>query len=135
MTQIRQILPEQIRIEDAEEGYSYTIRSSASVSIEGLEEDLNALTDDMLDARISVADLEEGTSTVPVSVTVGTGFTLIDVGDVTVTKERIEETQTAATSAETEEETTRQTQESTRESTRGTQEETSGSTQASSAGR
>ncbi len=138
VTQIRQILPEQIRIEDAEEGYSYTIRSSASVSIEGLEEDLNALTDDMLDARISVADLEEGTSTVPVSVTVGTGFTLIDVGDVTVTKERIEETQTAATSAdedETEEETTRQTQESTRESTRGTQEETSGSTQASSAGR
>ena len=57
VTQTRQILPEQIRIEDAEEGYSYTIRSSASVSIEGLEEDLNALTDDMLYARSSAAGL------------------------------------------------------------------------------
>ena len=139
VTQTRQILPEQIRIEDAEEGYSYTIRSSASVSIEGLEEDLNALTDDMLDARISVAGLEEGTSTVPMNVTVETGFTLIGAGEVTVTKERIQqsqaETTTPADEEETQEETTRQTQESTRETARGTQEETSSEAHTTSSAR
>ncbi len=134
VTQIREVLPEQIAIDDAEEGYVYTIRSSASVSIEGLEEDLNALTDDMLDARISVAGLEEGTSTVPVDVTVGTGFTLVDAGEVTVTKERIPETQASepSTSApqETEEEeeilrpTAEETTRQTEESTRTTQEST-----------
>ena len=135
VTQTRQILPEQIRIEDAEEGYSYTIRSSASVSIEGLEEDLNALTDDMLDARISVAGLEEGTSTVPVNVTVETGFTLIGAGEVTVTKERIQQSQAETTTPADEEETTRQTQESTRETAQGTQEETSSEAHTTSSAR
>ena len=71
----------------------------------------------------------------PVNVTVETGFTLIGAGEVTVTKERIQQSQAETTTPADEEETTRQTQESTRETAQGTQEETSSEAHTTSSAR
>lgn len=107
--QTRELLPEKIRLEDGEEGWNYTVRNSILVVLEGLEEDLNALTDDMLDAWLSLEGLEEGENRVEVHVTAGTAFTLVNVGQATVTMEKIPESQTgpepgAASSGAAEEE-------------------------------
>lgn len=95
VTQTRHLMPEQIRIEGAKDGWSYTIRESVAVEVKGLEDDLNALTDEMLDAWISVGDLKEGTTTVPLHVTVDTGFTLVSVGEATVTMESVPVTESS----------------------------------------
>ncbi len=88
VTQTRELLPEEIRIEDADENLTYTIENNVIVTVEGLEEDLNALTDEMLDAWISVEGLElrqseEGGAAddyqVEVHVSLDNGFSLVDV--------------------------------------------------------
>lgn len=87
--QSRQLLPEDIRMESGQEGWNYTIRGSAEIVIEGLEEDLNALTDEMLDAWISLADMQEGVNTAELHVTLDNAFKLISAGNVTVTMEPV----------------------------------------------
>lgn len=91
--QTRYLLPEQIRMEDGAEGWNYTIRGSVEVVIEGLEEDLNALTDEMLDAWLSLDGMEAGSNTAEVHVTVDNAFTLIRVGEATVAMEEIPQSQ------------------------------------------
>ncbi|MCI8566711.1 MAG: hypothetical protein HFI39_10400 [Lachnospiraceae bacterium] len=90
--QTRELLPEKIRMEDGQEGWNYTIRGSVLVVLEGLEDDLNALTDDMLDAWLSLDGLEEGENQVEVQVTAGNAFTLVQVGRAAVTMEAVPET-------------------------------------------
>lgn len=76
-------------MESGQEGWNYTIRGSAEIVIEGLEEDLNALTDEMLDAWISLADMQEGVNTAELHVTLDNAFKLISAGNVTVTMEPV----------------------------------------------
>ena len=85
--QSRELLPEKIRLENGREGFDYTVRDSVEIVLEGLEEDLNALTDEMLDAWISLEEMEPGENRVPVQVTVGNAFTLIEAGEATVVME------------------------------------------------
>lgn len=83
--QTRQLLPEQIRMENGKDGWNYTIRNSVEVVIEGLEEDLNSLTNEDLNAWLSLEGMEPGSNTATVNVTVENGFTLIRIGEASVT--------------------------------------------------
>ena len=94
--QTRELLPEKIRMEGRQEGWNYTIRGSVLVVLEGLEEDLNALTDDMLDAWLSLEGLEEGENQVEVQVTAGNAFTLVQVENAVVTMEEIPQPESVA---------------------------------------
>lgn len=86
----RVITADQIRIEGAREGYTYTLDDQAEVEaiIEGLQEDLGLLTADMIDAYVSVEELTAGEHDVTVQMDLGNGYTLIESGTVTVTVTR-----------------------------------------------
>lgn len=91
--QTRKLMPELIHMEDTREGRNYTIRGSVDVILEGLEEDLNALTDEQPEAWLSVKDMQQGSNTAEVHLTVDEeAFTLIHIGEATVTMEAIPET-------------------------------------------
>lgn len=96
--QTRELLPEKIRMEGGQEGWNYTIQGSVEVVLEGLEEDLNALTDDMLDAWLSLEGLQEGENRVEVQVSAGNAFTLARVGNAMVRMEAIPESTDSAVS-------------------------------------
>lgn len=86
----RTVTAGQIRIEGAEEGYTYDLEETAEIEavIEGLAEDLSLLEEDMLDAYISAEGLRPGEHTVTVEINLDNGYTLIESGEVTVTVTR-----------------------------------------------
>lgn len=88
--QTRPIAMDQIRIEGADEEYTYTLTGAEEIEavIEGLEEDLSLLAEEELDAYISVEELRPGEHTVQVQVALDNGYTLVETGEVTVTVER-----------------------------------------------
>lgn len=87
--QTRQLMPEQIRMEDGRNGWNYTLQNSVEVVIEGLEEDLNMLADDQIEAWISLEGMAAGVNTAVVNVTLDNAFTLVRAGEAQVRMEEI----------------------------------------------
>ena len=104
--QTRELQPSKIRIVGMQEGWKYTIKDPVTVVIEGLQEDLNTLTNDMVDAWIEVKDLKPGISEVEVHVTVDNAFELVQVGTARVVVAEISETEESTEETTGEEETT-----------------------------
>lgn len=101
--QTRELLPAKIRMVGMQEGLEYTVEDAVSIVIEGLQEDLNTLTNDMLDVWIEVQDLKPGTSEVEVHVKVDNAFEILRIDAAKVLVEKIPE----STEESTEEETTK----------------------------
>ncbi len=124
--QTRELQPNKIRIEGQQEGWKYTIQDAVEVIVEGLQEDLNTLTNDMLDIWIDVAELELGANEVDVYVTVDNAFEILQVGKASVLVEEIPETEESTEETTKEEETTSEAdQETTADAEESTPEETS----------
>lgn len=87
--QTRQLQPEQIRMEGGQNGWNYTLQNSVEVVIEGLEEDLNMLSDDQIEAWVSLEGMEAGVNTTDVNVTLDSAFTLVRAGEALVRMEEI----------------------------------------------
>lgn len=81
---------DQIAIEDAQEEYHYALSGATEIEIiiEGLQEDLGRLTEEMITAYVSVDGLTVGEHTVPVQIELDNGYTLVESGEVTVTVTR-----------------------------------------------
>lgn len=105
--QTREILPGKIRMVGMQEGLEYSIQDSISIVIEGLQEDLNTLTNEMLDAWIEVQDLKPGTSEVEVHLKVDNAFTLLRTDVAKVLVKEIPESTEESTEESKEEETTK----------------------------
>lgn len=90
--QTRELLPAKIRLVGMQEGLEYSIEDGVTIIIEGLQEDLNTLTNDMLDAWVEVQDLQPGTSEVEIHITLDNAFRLIRVDAARVLVEKIPET-------------------------------------------
>ena len=105
--QTRELQPAKIRIVGMQEGMEYKIQDGVSIMIDGLQEDLNTLTNEMLDAWIEVQDLLAGTSEVEVHVKVDNAFEILRVDTAKVVVVEIpESTEEETTEGSSEEETT-----------------------------
>ena len=91
--QERELQPSKIRMEGMQEGYEYKLQGSVKIWIEGLQEDLNTLSNDKIDAWIQVKDLVPGTSEVEVHINVANAFEVIRVAKALVVVEAIQETE------------------------------------------
>ena len=114
--QTRELLASKIRMVGMQEGLEYKIQDGVSIIIEGLQEDLNTLTNEMLDAWIEVQDLQVGTSEVEVHVKVDNAFGILRVDAakvvvVEITESTEDATENESTEAPTEEPTEESTEE------------------------
>lgn len=129
-----ELTADQIRMEDGQNGWNYKIQDTVKVVVEGLEEDLDTLTIESLEAWISLKGMKEGTNTAQVNVTVNNAFTLISVGDaVVVMEEVVPETESSEETTAPDETTAGETEESEEETSKETN-ESAGSGNAGSAG-
>ena len=119
--QERELQPSKIRMEGMQEGFEYTLQGPVKVMIEGLQEDLNTLTNDKIDAWIQVKDLVPGTSEVEVHISIANAFEVVRTGKATVLVKSIPELE-ESTEDPGEEETTEDPAET---ETNGPEEETS----------
>lgn len=96
--QTRELMPSRIRMVGMQEGFDYKILDAVAIVIQGLQEDLNTLTNEMMDVWIEVQDLQPGTSQVEVHVKVDNAFEIVRVDAAQILVEEIPE----STEAETE---------------------------------
>ena len=115
--QTRELQPAKIRMVGMQEGFEYKILDGVSIVIEGLQEDLNTLTNEMMDAWIEVQDLQAGTSEVEVHVKVDNAFEIVKVDAAKVLVEEISESTEESTEGSTDESTEESTEETTEEET------------------
>jgi len=90
--QNRELLPSKIRMVGMQEGFEYKILDGVAIVLQGLQEDLNTLTNEMMDVWIEVQDLQPGTSQVEVHVKVDNAFEILRVDAAQVLVEEIPET-------------------------------------------
>ena len=115
--QTRELQPAKIRMVGMQEGFEYKILDGVSIVIEGLQEDLNTLTNEMMDVWIEVQDLQTGTSEVEVHVKVDNAFEIVKVDAAKVLVEEISESTEESTEGSTDESTEESTEETTEEET------------------